>query len=191
MTSNPVLENIYARRSVRSYADKKVSEDDIRQLIDAGFHAATGVNAQKLTFAVVVNKDKLKEYSDRGKVLYLNSMKAARFSNSGLEANLKNPDFNIFYDAPAAIFVFGAPGIATAVEDASLAMGNMMLLARSMKMGTCWIGLASGLGGDAGFLKDLNVPEDHRFLASLILGYPKTELGESKRPEPTILNWVR
>ena len=191
MTSNPVLETIYARRSIRSYSDKEVSDDIIRQLIDAGFHAANGVNAQKLRFAVVTNKEKLKEYSDRGKVLYLQYMKEAGFENPRLEENLKNSGYNIFFDAPAAIFVFGAPGILTAVEDAGLAMANMMLLARSRKMGTCWIGLAAGLGNDKGFLKDLNVPEDHKFLATLILGYPKTEQGPSVRPEPTILNWVR
>ena len=69
-------------------------------------------------------------------------MKRTGFENKRLEDNLKNSEYNIFFDAPAAIFVFGAPGIVTAVEDASLAVANMMLAAVSMEMGTCWIGLA-------------------------------------------------
>jgi nitroreductase len=192
MTLNPVLENIYHRRSVRSYSDRPVRDEDIKELIKAGFHAANGVNAQKLRFSVVADKDKLLEYSHRGKVSYLKFMKDAGFRNERLETNLNNKEYNIFYDAPAVIFIYAAPGILTGVEDASLAAGNIMLAARSIGLGTCWIGLAAGLGSDDGFLRDNNIPKDHKLLASIILGYPKDDsLGPSKRPDPEILAWVR
>jgi len=192
MSSDPVLRNIYERRSVRSYSDKMPSDEDVKELIRAGFQAANGLNVQKLRFSVVASKTKLLEYSDKGKNIHLDMMKAAGFENPALEANLRNKDFNIFYDAPAAIFIYGAPGILTAVEDASLAAANIMLAARSMGMGTCWIGFATGLGGDEGFMADNNVPMDHRLVAAIILGYPKTEIsGSSERSEPQILGWIR
>jgi nitroreductase len=191
MHSNPVLENIYARRSVRSYSDKPVNDEDIKELIKAGFHAANGMNLQKLRFSVVTNRMRLKEYSDKGKELYLGYMKAAGFSNPGLEANLKNKEYNIFYDAPAAIFIYAAPGILTGTEDASLAAGNIMLAAASFGLGTCWIGLAAGLGNDGDFLND-NGAKGHKMMAAIILGYPKDNVsGQSKRPDPQVLNWVR
>ena len=192
MTSNAVLDNIYARRSVRSYSDKHVPESDIRELIKAGFHAANGVNAQKLRFSVVSDKTKLKKYSDSGKRLYLEYMQKEGIEHPGIEKNLNDPESNIFYDAPVAIFIYASPGIFTPIEDASLAAGNIMLAARSMGLGTCWIGLATGLGNDCDFVRDNNVPDGHRFLAAIILGYPKNEPpGPSVRDEPTILSWIR
>jgi len=96
-------------------------------------------------------------------------MRAAGIENAGLEANLKRKDYCIFYDAPAVIFIYAAPGILTGVEDASLAAGNIMLAAKAMGMGTCWIGLAAGLGSDASFLMENNIPDGHKLLASIIL----------------------
>jgi nitroreductase len=177
---------------VRSYSDKPVSDENIKELIKAGFHAANGMNLQKLRFSVVTNRKKLQEYSNRGKELYLGYMKAAGHENAGLEANLRNEGYNIFYDAPAAIFIYAAPGILTGTEDASLAAGNIMLAASSLGLGTCWIGLAAGLGNDEGFLKDNSIPKDHEMLAAIILGYPKNNLREcSKRSDPQIFNWIR
>ena len=189
---NAVLENIYDRRSVRSYSDKAVSDETIDELIDAGFHAANGMNAQKLRFSVVSDKAKLKEYSIRGKALYLQFMKEAGIQIPELEKNLNNSDYDIFYGAPTVIFIYSSPGILTAAEDASLAAGNIMLAARSMGLGTCWIGLAAGLGNDAGFLKDNKVPDGHNLMATIILGYPKNGFpGRSVREKPMILSRIR
>ena len=105
---------------------------------------------------------------------------------------MNDPGFDIFYGAPAVIFIYSAPGILTPSEDASLAAGNMMLAARSMGIGTCWIGFAASLGGDSGFLNDNNVPNDHKLMAAIILGYPKNDFPDrSAREEPTVLNWIR
>ena len=192
MSSNAVLDNIYGRRSVRSYSDEPVKEEDIRELIKAGFHAANGRDTQALRFSVVTNKAKLKEYSDKGKKLFLGFMKATGMVNPDLEANLSNEAYDLFYGAPAVIFIYAAPSSLTPVEDASLAAGNIMLAARSLGMGTCWMRVAMGLAGDAGFLKDNNVPGDHKMILALILGYPKDKAqGNSVRSEPQILSWLR
>ncbi|MDR2866456.1 MAG: nitroreductase family protein [Methanomassiliicoccaceae archaeon] len=192
MASNPILENIYARRSVRSFEDRPVREEDINELIKAGFHAANGLNLQKLRFSVVTSRTKLNEYSATGKRTFLEYMAANDMTNPHLESNLRNDGFDIFYGAPAAIFIYAAPGIMTATEDASLAAGNIMLAAASMGLGTCWIGFAYHLGSDKVFLKDNKVPEGHKLLAAIILGYPKNkDQMATPRERPHILNWVR
>ena len=192
MLSNPVMENIFLRRSIRSYSNEPVNDTIIKDLIKAGFQAANGMNLQKLRFSVITNKEKLQEYSKIGKTEYLKLMAEWGISNPGLESNLKNEAYSIFYDAPAAIFIYGAPGILTGAEDASLAAGNIMLAARSFGIGTCWIGLAAGLGNNKAFMKESKVPNDHKLLAAIILGYPKSEFPEpSKRSDPQILGWLR
>jgi len=185
---NDTLKTIYNRSSVRAYNDEKVSEDVIKEVINAGFHAACGLNAQATRFAVVTDKKKIKEYSDKGKKLFIQMMEASGNDISGLKTILDSND-NIFYGAPAVIFVFTAPNALTPVEDASLAIGNMMIAARSLGLGTCWIGFAAALGSDPDFVKETR-SEGLAHRGTLIVGYPKNEQNPTPRGEVKILNWI-
>ena len=194
---NEVLKNIYERRSVRSYAEKSVPEETVREIIKAGFHAANGVNAQGLRFAVITDRAKLKTYAEKARVMSLiafqrlNEQRPSE-ATSRLIRSLSNPENDIFHGAPAVVFIFTTPACLTPVEDASLAAGNMMLAARSLGLGSCWIGFAKSLGGDPEFVKEMNVPGDHSLAASLILGYPKNEGSRpSVRDEPKILGLLK
>lgn len=194
--TNEVLKNIYERRSVRAYAEKSVPEETIREIIKAGFHAPNGANTQGLQFAVVTDKNKLKGYADKGRVMSLaafQKMNEQRPSDmgAGMVKQLSNPNFDIFYGAPAIVFVFASPKCLTPVEDASLAAGNIMLAAKSLGLGSCWIGFARSLAQDPEFMKDLNVPAGDQLVASIVLGYPKKEeMRSSVRDEPAILRWL-
>jgi len=190
MASNAVLDCIYARRSVRSYSIKPVTDDIVREVIKAGFHAPNGLNLQKLRFSVVTNKAKLKTFSDSGKKLYLQYMKEIGFSSPFLEGELNNPNYNLFYDAPVAIFIFAAPGILAAGTDASLAAENMMIAATSFGLGSCYVGMAAGLAKDKDFMNEVNVPQDHTMKGVIILGYTKNDPGPSQRAKPQILSWI-
>ena len=194
---NEVLKNIYGRRSVRSYADKSVPEETILEILKAGFHAPNGANAQGLRFAVVTDRSKLKAYAERGRVMSLamfQKMNEERPSDGTayMVKMLSNPNNDIFHGAPAIVFVFASPSCLTPLEDASVTAENMMLAAKSLGLGSCWIGFARSLGQDPGFMKDLNVPGGHQLLASIILGYPKNEeMSQSVRGEPMVLSWLK
>jgi nitroreductase len=108
-----------------------------------------------------------------------------------LVKTLSNPDFQVFYHAPMAVFVFAHPSALTPVEDASLAVENMFLYARSLGIGSCWIGFAGPLAHSPEFLQDCQVPSDHRLVAQLVLGYPKGEYAEGKRKELQIIRWMK
>jgi nitroreductase len=195
---NEVLKNIYARRSVRSYSDKKVPEETIKEVLKAGTYAPNGMNTQGLRFVVLENKERIDHYSGIGKELFKAGMTMNRPKNEpipenlqGLIKTLSHPDFNIFYHAPVAVFVFAHPSALTAVEDASLAVENMFLYARSLGIGSCWIGFANSLGHSPEFLKECQVPSDHKLVAQFILGYPKGDFSEGKRSEPQVLCWIK
>jgi len=190
MASNPVIDCIYERRSVRSYSVKPVSEDMVREIIRAGFHAPNGLNLQKIRFCVVTNKAKLKDFSDRGKKLYLEYMKEIGFSSSFLEGELSNPNYNLFYDAPLAIFIFAAPGILAAGTDASMAAENMLIAATALGLGSCYVGMAARLDRDKDFMNEVNVSEGHIMKGAVILGYTKNDPGPSQRAKPQILSWI-
>jgi len=186
---NDTLTTIYRRNSVRAYKDEQVPEETIKEVIGAGFHAACGLNAQATRFAVVSDKKKIKEYSDKGKKLFIEMMEASGNDISGLKNILDNND-NIFYGAPAVIFVFTAPDAMTPLEDASLAIGNMMIAARSLGLGTCWIGFAAALSSDPDFVKETK-SEGLKHQGTMILGYPAKEQKPTPRSEVKIISWIK
>ena len=187
---NKVLENINTRRSVRAYKNESVPDDVVKTVLDAGFRAACGVNAQAVRFAVVSDNGKILEYSRVGKELYLKGMKASGHSNERLERLLTDPDNNIFHGAPAVIFVFTAPSAVTALEDASLAVGNMMLASHSLGLGTCWIGLAGALDQYPKFIDDMKC-KGLKYHAAMVLGYPLKEGKPTPRGETPIICWTK
>ena len=54
-----VYNTILARRSIRSFTDKKVSREDIRILLEAGMAAPSACNLQPWTFIVVDDEERL------------------------------------------------------------------------------------------------------------------------------------
>ncbi len=56
-----VREAIRERRSVRRYAEREVSEDHVRQLIDAAMWAPSGGNAQTWRFVVVRDQRRIRQ----------------------------------------------------------------------------------------------------------------------------------
>ena len=122
---NEVLNNIYARRSVRDYSDKIVPEETVKEILKAGSNAPSGNNAQALSFVVIENRERMDHYSDIAKELFKAGMTLNRHKDEpvpenvqGLIKRLSNPAFQLFYHAPMAVFVFAAPSALTPVEDA-------------------------------------------------------------------------
>lgn len=197
---NAVMDNIYGRRSVRAYTEEPISEEQIREIIKAGVHAPNGANSQPLRFAVITSSEKKKQYSDISKALFVENMKKAmseappekkHFFENYIE-RLSKPSFDIFYGAPVLILIYSSPASFTPVEDGSLAAENMMLMAHSIGIGSCWIGFASPLGYVPEVFKELNVPEDHRLIAPLVFGHPKKkDMATTERSEPQILAWLQ
>lgn len=189
--SNAVLDNIYQRRSVRDYSDKEVSDEVIKEIIRAGTYAPTAVNKQPWRFVVVKNRQLIEEYDERAKKAFLAAYKDT--DNPDLVRYvqyLSKPTTRLFYGAPVLILVFASPDVIND-HDCALAAENMMLAAQSLGIGSCWIGLAGGLGYDMEFLKEAGVPEGHKLVAPLIFGYPaKDNLKAPVRKSDVILKWI-
>ncbi len=196
--ANPVLENIYVRRSVRNYTNKAVPDDVLLEIIKAGIYAPTARNQQLWRFAVITNKDEIDRYADRAKQLWQNNIPlkvAAALGIGGKDLSryakmLSSPAVHLFHHAPALVFIF-APKARLINEDCACAAENMMLSARSMGIGSCWIGLAGPLGSDKKTLSELNVPKGHRLMATLVFGYPTNDVRKApERNEDVLINWV-
>jgi nitroreductase len=176
---------------VRNFSDKEVSDEIIKEIIRAGTYAPTAVNKQPWRFVVIKNKQLIEEYDDRAKKAFLTAYKDTE--NPDLiryVQYLSKPTTRLFYGAPILILLFASPDVINE-HDCALAAENMMLAAQSLGVGSCWIGLAAGLGYDAKFLKGVGVPDGHKLIAPLIFGYPaKGNLKAPARNSDVILKWI-
>lgn len=73
MKTNEVLENIKARRSVRAYTDRQVSEEDLQAILEAATFAPSGMHLETWHFTAIQNADKLAELNEL-KALLLKAM---------------------------------------------------------------------------------------------------------------------
>lgn len=176
---------------MRNFSDKEVSDEIIKEIIRAGTYAPTAVNKQPWRFVVIKNKQLIEEYDDRAKKAFLAAYKDAENPDMvRFVQYLSKPTTRIFYGAPVLILVFASPNVINE-HDCALAAENMMLAAHSLGIGSCWIGLAGGLGYDMEFLKEVGVPEGHKLIAPLIFGYPaKQNLKAPARNADVILKWI-
>ncbi|MDR3282855.1 MAG: nitroreductase family protein [Candidatus Methanoplasma sp.] len=187
---NEVLNAIYRRASVRSFKPEQVPDDIVKELLNAGFHAANGVNMQALRFVVVQDKEKIAELDGAAKKIYLEDAEETGESNPFLLSAYKKDD-SIFHYAPTVIFILATPDAVTPTEDASLAAGNILLAAHSLGYGTCIIGLADPLESYDEFWEENKVPEDYIYLTAIVVGKPAGDIVPHPRSEVKVLSWIR
>ena len=175
------------RRSVRDYEDREVPVSLVRELIADACEAPSASNRQPCGFVVVAEKEMMRRLSSDSKKNLLNDMKALRSPTLRLyRPVLKDESFNVFYNAPCLVYITGPKGLHSAEKDCSLAASYLMLSAADRGLGTCWVDLGSAIQ-DPEILAELHIPEDHRIVATIILGYPRGIPERPPRNEPSIL----
>jgi nitroreductase len=182
-------EAIYTRRAVREFDAEPVEEKTIRQLIDAAIQAPSAVNQQPWSFCVVRDRALLARISREARAHLLKISPAALASSHHFQELLSNPDFDIFYHAPALIVISSVAESPWTVENCSLAAENLMLAARAAGLGTCWIGFAQSWLGTPEGKAVLKLPEQYVPVAPIIVGHPKSASPPVPRKEPEI-RWL-
>lgn len=161
--NNPVINEIMTRRSIKKYKPDMIPREDLEVIIQAGLHAASGMNRQAPIIVAVTDK------KVRDKLAKIN-------------AEIRKVDTDTFYGAPIVLVVLSNKAIPTYIYDGALTMGNMMLAADSMGLGCCWIHRAREtfeLPEWKEFLKSLGISGEYEGIGNLIVGYPDIE-----KPEP-------
>jgi nitroreductase len=177
---------IRQRRSVRDFLSKPVDAPVLRRLIEAAIWAPSAVNEQPWHFSVVRDQQKLDFISGAARAHGL-----AELSDSPghLRDMLANPDFQIFYHAPALIVICAVRSGPWAVEDCALAAENLMLAAYGEGLGACWIGFAQGWLRTPEGKEAIEVPSGYLPVAPIIVGHPASTPSVVPRKEPQI-RWL-
>ena len=163
---NEVIEAIKSRRSVRSYTDEMPPRELIDQVVEAGLWAPSGRNLQGPIVVAVTNR----ELRDR-------------LSRMNLEV-LGTPDGkDPFFGAPVVLVVLAPREQANRLYDGSLVMGNLMLAAHALGLGSCWVHRArQEFDTEEGraILAELGIEGDYEGIGHCVLGYP----AETPAPRP-------
>lgn len=178
------------RRSIRDYLDRPVPHSLIREVLQDSCLAPTAGNGQPCRFIIVQDRDCLRRLSDESKRNFLDDI--VRNPDSPVkmyEAVFRDENYNVFYNAPCAIFVIGPKKIRSLDVDAALTVAYLMFSAAARGLGTCWIALGSNLRS-AGILSEIGLPEDCRIVAPVIIGYPAAIPQASERHVPAIVKIV-
>ena len=97
-----------------------------------------------------------------------------------------------FYGAPTAVLVLGEKNNPNGVQDASLVMGNLLLAASGIGLGSCWINRAKETfetsEGKALLAKWGLDPEKYIGVGYCILGYPAPN--GTRTPSPRKAGYV-
>lgn len=169
--SNKTLELMQTRRSVRGFKPDPVPEEILDQIVEAGTWAATGRNRQSPVIIKVTNRELIRKLSK-------------------LNGEIMGTDSDPFYGAPAVLIVLADKTVPTYLYDGSLVMGNLMLAAHSLGIGSCWIHRAKEefqlLEGKE-ILKSLGIEGDYEGIGHCVLGYAE---GEYPHTKPRKENWV-
>jgi nitroreductase len=154
---------ISQRRSVRTYRDTDVGEDQLRKILEAARLSPSASNRQEWKFIVVKNKETKRKLAN------------ASFGQSFIgEAPVV---IVACATETKTIMLCGQPAYTVNV---SIACAFMILQAYELGLGTCWIGA---------FMEDevketLEIPEPIRVVAMIPLGYPNQP--PSQRPRKAL-----
>jgi len=185
-----LVDALRTRRSIRKYREDQIPDQTLRELLELATWAPSGMNSQPWVFAVVQDREYMRRLSDEAKALMLARLKdfpkLERYRRI-----MTNPDFNIFYNAPTLVLIYGDTGVLTYKYDCSMAALNLMLAAWDRGIGSCWIGFATATCDSPAVKDKLAVPADHQAVAPVILGYPQTVPSWGKRNAPRIVSWLK
>ncbi len=156
-----VLDVIKERRSYRSFDDKKVEQEKLDEVLEAGRLSPSANNQQPWTFIVVNDsetKNKLNEATNQS----------------------WNPDILIVGCASPNQAWVRDDGEEYWKVDVAIAMQSMCLVASDLGLSTCWV-----CAFDEESVKEiLGIPEDVRVVSLMALGYSSLKKGKVTKRKP-------
>ena len=170
--SQAVLDNIFARRSVRSFSDKDVTPEQVETLLKAAMAAPSGMNLQPWRFVVV--RDSLVK------------KRLCRNANEFIAT------------APVVIAVCAAIDIKVGDRtnqnwsaDCAAATENLLLAAQAMGLGACWTAVYPYAERSHEVWKVLNLPESIHPYCLIPVGYPNGDEQPKDKWNPQNIQYDR
>lgn len=173
---NEIIKAMEERRSIRKFKPEIPAKRELEQIMEAGLYAANGMGKQAvITVAITDKKVRDQLSADNCKI-------------GGWKEGV-----DPFYGAPAILVVLADKNCPTHVYDGSLVMGNMMLAAHSLGLGSIWIHRAKEEFETEKwqrFLSDIGVAGEWEGIGHCAVGYIDGEMPEAAKRKDGRVFWV-
>jgi nitroreductase len=161
---NETIRTIKERRSIRSYSDKPIPKKILEELIDCGRLAPSAKNKQPWQFVVITDKNMLKKIASA--VVYGSFLR----------------------DASACIIIL-CEDVQFYLEDGCAATENILLAAKSLGIGSCWIAGDKKEYTDK-ILQLIKAPGGFKLVSIISLGFTNEDImPKGKKELKEILTW--
>jgi len=174
IAANATLTTIFNRKSVRHYTGRRVSQEQLTLLVNAGMAAPTAADKRPWAFIVVQDRNMLNQLAD---VL---------------------PYAKMLKTASAAIVVCGDLSKALKkdaqpywIQDCSAASENILLAAESIGLGAVWTGVTPILEREKAVGKLLKTPTNIIPFNVIAVGYPEGIEKPKNKWDKSILHWEK
>ena len=171
---NVVLQALRTRRSIRNYKPEQITDEELETVLEAGTWAPTAKGFQDPWIVAVQNPALLERISRMNREVW-------------------GKDIDPFYGAPTYVLVFASDPEKwkNSVPDGTLVLGNMMLAAHAIGLGSCWINREREMFATPegrALMAELGLPEGLIGVGALALGYPAAP---PRAPKPRKENYYR
>jgi len=153
-------ELIRARYSVRSYRETPIEPEKLEKVLEAGRLAPTAANFQPIRIYVLQSAEALEK---------IRSLTRCAFNAPTV--------LLIAYDADAQWSSPLEAGIASGQQDASIVATHMMLMARELGLGSCWVNFFPNTETAHAF----GLPENEKPVLLMPMGYPAADAAPAPR----------
>lgn len=153
---NEVLENILSRRSIRSFKEEQIKDEDLEMILKAGTYAPSGMNRQSWKFTAIQNKEKIQALA---KVI---------------RKTLGRDESYNMYNPVTIILLSNDRDNSNGLADCSCALQNIFLMANSLGIGSCWINQLKTICDEPkvrNLLNEFEIPDNHIVWGIAALGY--------------------
>ena len=150
-----VFECIFGRRSVRSFKEDPIPNEDLKKILEAAIWAPSAGNLQSWEF-IVVKDEKRKKALARAA---LNQMFIAEAPVVIVACANMMRSASVYGERGRRLYC---------LLDTAAAVQNLMLAAHALGYGTCWIGAFR----DEEVMRVLNIPPELRPIAIIPVGVP-------------------
>lgn len=172
-TPDMVRRDIMMRRSVRSFNDTPVTEEELGRILEAAKYAPTAKNNQHNALLVVNEPEKreallsdlMEQIGKAGKELKSTKPEIAAFLLMKYESFKEDEKDGLFYGAPLVIGVFSDSDI-----DGALCAAYMGQVIESLGLGFCFVQLAKDPMNAPEVREKYNIPEDRSCVIFLAIG---------------------
>ncbi len=170
---NDTLKTIAERSSIRAYTAEKLTDEEIKILLNAGLQAPTARNMREVHISVVDGSNSILDEIDREKRELI-----LKTASAEVKQTIMNSSDNFYRGAPTVFILSVDKDFKWNKLDAGIAAENISLAAQSMGLGSLIIGVIDdAMNGDKKdyFAKELKFPENNIFAIAVAVGHRNTE----------------